>query len=178
MFGILCTIVIGMTLRRILPADSLMVMGRDAFVVFNIYGHVFSLIAAGSTVIRRRDRIILIQAATILWGIFAAENLASEMVLFLVFASLMTLGVLTGRKRLACWSKTLRVLLTAAMTAISCGVGGLVYHGLHNVFAPSEYAFTGSPGIVLVWGFALGFAVGLGIALGTEVVEWMMRKAE
>ena len=175
-FGILCTIGVGLILRRLLPLGNLLNIGREAFIIFNIYGYAFSLIAAASTVIRRRDRIILILAATVMWGIFVAEEMALEMVRFILFASLITVGVRIGR-RITAKSVAGRVLLRAGICALICGIGGLAYHGFGSLFGVPEYCLMGGLSTALSWGLALGFAVGLGISLGSEVVEWMAKRA-
>jgi hypothetical protein len=175
-FGILCTIGVGLTLRRIPPLGNFLSIGREAFIIFNIYGHAFSLIAAASTVIRRRDRIILILAATVMWGIFVAEEMALEMVRFILFASLMTVGVRAGR-RIIPKSVAGRVLLRAGLCALICGIGGLAYDGLGSLFGVPEFCLIGGLATALSWGLALGLAVGLGISLGSEVLEWMAKRA-
>jgi len=164
-------------LRHLLPLGKVLVISREAFVIFNIYGHAFSLIAAASTVIRRRDTTILILAATILWGIFVAGELAMEMVRFLTFSSLITIGVRIGLGRMAGRPGVGRVLSTSLLTGTICGIGGLVYQVAGNLLNSVDYGLMGSAGVALCWGFALGFAVALGISLGSEVVEWMMKKA-
>ncbi len=154
-----------------------LVISREAFVIFNIYGHAFSLIAAASTVIRRRDTTILILAATIMWGILVAREMAMEMVRFLVFSTLITIGIRIGLLGMAGRRGAGRVLLTSLVTGALCGAGGVAYHGVGILLRSADYGLMGSTGIALFWGFALGFAVALGISLGTEVVEWMTRRA-
>jgi hypothetical protein len=161
----------------VLPFGNRLIISREAFVIFNIYGHAFSLIAAASTVIRRRDTTILILAATIMWGIFLAEEMAMEMVRFLAFSTLITIGIRIGLRRMAERPGPGRVLLTSVLAGLLCGIGGLVYHGVGSLLNSADYGLMGSAGVALFWGFVLGFAVALGISLGFEVVEWMMRKA-
>jgi len=175
--GILTTIGIGLVLRYLLPVGNRLIISREAFVIFNIYGHAFALIAAASTVIRRRDTTILILAATIMWGIFVAEEMAMEMVRFLAFSTLVTIGIRIGLMRRAEHPGLRRVLLTSVLTGAFCGLGGLVYHAVGSLLGSADYGLMGSLGVALFWGFALGFAVALGISLGSEVVEWMTRRA-
>lgn len=164
-------------MRRGMPAGRLLNTGPEAFVIFNIYGHAFSLIAAAATVIRRRDRIILILAATVMWGIFVAKEMALEMVRFVLFASLTTVGVRLG-VRLTPASTVGRVMVRAAVCGVLCGIGGLAYQGFGTLFGAPEYGLMGDAATALVWGLALGLAVGLGIAIGSEVVGWMAKKAK
>jgi hypothetical protein len=173
----LTTVGTGLALRHLLPRANLLVITREAFVVFNIYGHAFSLIAAASTVIRRRDTTILILAATIMWGIFVAREMAMEMVRFLVFSSLIAVGIRMGLVRMAERPGSRRVVLTSLLTGVLCGAGGLAYHWAGRTLNPAGYGLMGNTAVALCWGFALGLAVALGISLGSEVVEWMMRRA-
>ncbi len=177
MCGIVTTIGVGLLLRHLLPVGNRLIISREAFVIFNIYGHAFSLIAAASTVIRRRDTTILILAATIMWGIFVAEELAVGMVRFLAFSTLITIGIRIGLRRMVECPGPGRVLLTSLLTGALCGIGALVYHGVGTLLDFANYGLMGTAGVAFCWGFALGFAVALGISLGHEVVEWMMRKA-
>jgi hypothetical protein len=165
-------------LRYLLPLGNRLIISREAFVIFNIYGHAFALIAAASTVIRRRDTTILILAATILWGIFVAEEMAMEMVRFLAFSCLIAVGIRIGLMRMAGCPGSRRVVLASLLTGGLCGIGGLVYHVAGNLLGSAGYGLMGSSGVAICWGFALGFAVALGISLGTEVVEWMTRRAQ
>ena len=53
-----------------------------------------------------------------------------------------------------------------------------LFHQFHRQFVVlAGLEQVGSTGVALYWGFALGFAVALGISIGSEVVEWMVRKA-
>jgi hypothetical protein len=163
-------------LRYLPPVGKRLILSREAFVIFNIYGHAFALIAAASTVIRRRDTTILILAATIMWGIFLAKELAMEMVRFLAFSALIIVGIRIGLVRRAGRPGLRRVLLTSLLTGALCGAGGLVYHAVARLVGSADYGLMGSFGVALCWGFALGFAVSLGVSIGNEVVEWMMRR--
>lgn len=146
--------------------------------LFNIYGDALSLIAAASTVMRRRDTTILILAATIMWGIFLAKEMATEMVRFLAFSALITIGIRIGLRRLAVRPGAARVVLTSLLTGVLCGMGGLIYHEVSSLARATDYGLMRTTGVALCWSFALGLAVALGISIGTEVVEWMMRKAQ
>jgi hypothetical protein len=169
---------VGLVLRHLLPVGNRLIISREAFVLFNIYGFAFSLIAAASTVMRRRDTTILILAATIMWGIFVAREMAMEMVRFLAFSALITVGVRIALRSLAYRPGVRRVVLTSVLTGGLCGIGGFAYHLTGTLLRAAEYGLMSSSGVALFWSFALGFAVGLGISIGSEVVEWMMRKVQ
>jgi hypothetical protein len=176
-FGVLSTIGVGILLRRVIPVTPLLVTDQEAFVVFNIYGLAFSLIASASIVIRRRDAIITILAATLMWGIFVAGGRASEMVRFILFAALITIGVLTGRWLTLNSSKGARIVLSAVLASAFCGVGGLLYYGAGGLMGAFDTAVQGGIGVGLSWGLSLGFAVGVGISAGSEVIDWIAGKA-
>jgi hypothetical protein len=74
-------------LRRVLPFGRLVIAGERTFVLFIIYGLAFSLISSASTVIRRKDAVILVLAATIIWGIFLEAHLAVSMMRCLALAT-------------------------------------------------------------------------------------------
>jgi hypothetical protein len=176
-FGVLSTVGIGLLLRRIPALGRLVLAGEDAFVTFNIYGLAFSLIASASTVIRRRDTTILILAATVMWGIFVAEGLASEMIRFVMFASLITLGVRMGLGRVVDASRGARVGPSTVMGGMLSALGGLVYYWAGPLLGAPDSAVAGGIAVGLLWGLSLGVAVSVGVSSVNEVVDWMARKA-
>ena len=164
-------------MRHVAPLRRLVIAGEASFVVFTIYGLAFSLMSSASTVIRRRDTIILILAATIIWGIFVEEQVALGMIRYLFFAVLIVVGVLVSRRGSAGSSGAKRILLGGIVPAVLCGVGGFIYLGLVDWLARSG-ADTGRAMLGgLSWGLSLGLAVGLGVSIGNEVVECLVRKA-
>jgi hypothetical protein len=174
-FGALSTVGIGLLLRRT-PLGESIVVDHAAFVVFNIYGLAFSLISSAGTVIRRRDTVILILAATIMWGIFLAQHLALEMIRFLIFASLITVGVLAGKAIAAGRSGAVRIAVSAVLSGVLCGIGGLLYHGLSLLPGPAPSGSAAGPVASVCWGLSLGVAVGLGVSIGNEVAGWVVSK--
>lgn len=175
-FGVLSTIAVGLLLRRIPALGRLVLAGEDAFVTFNIYGLAFSLMASASTVIRRRDTTILILAATIIWGIFVAKGLASEMIRFILFAALITIGIRMGIGRTVKASRGARIGLSTVMGGIFCAVGGLVYYWVGGLLGAPESSVAGGIAVGLLWGLSLGIAVSVGVASGNEVLDWIARK--
>jgi hypothetical protein len=175
-FGVLSTIGIGLVLRHIPALSRLVLAGEDAFVTFNIYGLAFSLIASASIVMRRRDTTILILAATILWGIFMAKGLASEMIRFVIFAALITIGVRVGRAAMVDGARAARIGLSTFVAGVLCALGGLVYYWAGRLVAAPESAVAGGIAVGLLWGLSLGAAVAVGVTLGNEVLDWMASK--
>lgn len=175
-FGVLSTIAVGLLLRRIPALGRLVLAGEDAFVTFNIYGLAFSLMASASIAIRRRDTTILILAATIIWGIFVAKGLASEMIRFILFAALITIGIRMGIGRTVKASRGARIGLSTVMGGIFCAVGGLVYYWAGGLLGAPESSVAGGIAVGLLWGLSLGIAVTVGVASGNEVLDWIARK--
>jgi hypothetical protein len=173
---VLSTVGIGLLLRRIPFLGRLVLAGEDAFVTFNIYGLAFSLIASASTVIRRRDTTILILAATVIWGIFVARGLASEMIRFVLFATLITIAVRIGIGRGRTAPGGTQVGLSTLMGGILCALGGLAYYGLGGVLGAPATSVAGGVSVGLLWGLSLGVAVSVGVSLGSEVVDWVAAK--
>jgi hypothetical protein len=176
-FGVLSTIGIGLVLHRIPALSRLVLRGQDAFVIFNIYGLAFSLIASASTVMRRRDTTILILAATVMWGIFMAKGMSSEMIRFLLFASLITIGLRIGRGRAAMASKMAGIGLSTLLGGAMAGIGGLAYYGAGGLRGAPDAATAGGVAVGLLWGLSLGVAVNLGVASGSEVMDCIAGKA-
>jgi hypothetical protein len=69
------------------------IAGEGAFVFFIIYGLAFSLISSASTVIRKKDAVILILAATVIWGIFLEGHLAVSMIRCLALATCIVFAI-------------------------------------------------------------------------------------
>jgi len=176
-FGVLSTIGIGLVLRRIPVLSRVVLVGEDAFVTFNIYGLAFSLVVSASTVMRRRDTTILILAATVMWGIFVAGGMSSEMIRFILFASLINVGVRMGIGRAVGARRGTQVGLSTVLGGAFCAMGGLVYYGAGRLLGAPDSAIAGGVAVGLLWGLSLGVAVSLGVSAGNEVVEWIARKA-
>jgi hypothetical protein len=176
-FGVLSTIAVGLVLRRISALNRLVLAGEDAFVTFNIYGLAFALIASASTAIRRRDTTILILAATVIWGIFVAEGLASEMIRFVMFATLITFGVRMGLGWTGSASGGTRIGLSTLLGGTFCALGGLVYYWAGALLGAPDRAVAGGTAVGLLWGLSLGVAVSVGVSSGSEVVDWIALKA-
>ncbi len=169
---------VGLVIRHVLPLRNLVITGEEAFVVFTTYGLAFSLIASASTVIRRRDTIILILAATVIWGVFVESNKNLGMVRYITFAALITVGVAVGRRLSGYHAAAARVAMTAAAPAVLCGAGGLLYYGLLGAFRPAVIDLGRGWAFGLSWGLSLGLAVGFGVATGCEIVECIVRRAD
>ena len=178
MVGVLSTIGVGLFLRRIPALCSLVLAGEGAFVTFNIYGLAFSLIASASTVMRRRDTTILILAATVIWGIFVAEGLASEMIRFILFASLITIGIRIGTSRPEGVRGGCRIGYATLLGGALCAAGGMVYYAAGNLLGATSAAVAGGVAVGFLWGLSLGAAVSIGVCSGAEVVDWIARKAK
>ena len=179
MCGVLSTVVISYLLRHVAFLRRLDIAGEAHFVGFVVYGLAISLIAAAAKVMRKRDTIILILSATILWVIFVEVRQVLAMVRFLVFASLVTVAVLAADRAWARSRGWLRVIGGALLPAGLCCVAGVVYYGLAGRFGPSAAATSLSKEMVIgiTWGISLGLAVGLGLALGSEVLGWLTNKS-
>jgi hypothetical protein len=160
-------------LRRIPALSRLVLAGEDAFVTFNIYGLAFSLVASASTVMRRRDTTILILAATIIWGVFVAQGLASEMIRFILFAALITFGVRLGMGEALGVSRGARVGLSTIVGGVLCALGGLVYYWAGGIVGAPDRAIAGGIAVGVLWGLSLGVAVSVGVSLGREVLDWI-----
>jgi len=153
------------------------VVGAEAhFVFFVVYGLAISLIAAASKMIRKRDTVILILAATIAWVIFVETRQLLGMIRFLVFASLATLGVLASDRVLSATKPWRRVAFGALLPAGLCCAAGLAYYGLVARFSQSATGPARELAVGGAWGFSLGLAVGLGLALGSEALRWMNKE--
>ena len=80
-------------LRRVLPFGGRVIAGEGTFVIFIIYGLAFSLISSASTVIRKKDAVILVLAATIIWGVFLEAHLAVSMIRCLALATCVVFAI-------------------------------------------------------------------------------------
>jgi hypothetical protein len=168
---------VGLLLRRIPALGRLVLAGEDAFVTFNIYGLAFSLVASASTVIRRRDTAILILAATVMWGIFMAKGLASEMIRFILFATLITVGVRMGIGRGSQASRGTQAGFSTIAGGILCAIGGLLYYWMGGILGAPQSAVAGGIAVGLLWGLSLGVAVCVGVSAGNEVIDWLVKRA-
>jgi hypothetical protein len=177
-FGVLSTVGIGLLVRRIPMLSRLVLAGEDAFVTFNVYGLAFSLVASASTVMRRRDTAILILAATVIWGIFVARGLASEMIRFILFASLITIGVRMGISPNGRSSGGALVGRSTIIGGSFCAAGGMGYYWVGGLLGAPDSAVAGGVLVGLLWGFSLGVAVSLGVSFGNGVVNWITPKVK
>jgi len=160
-------------LRHLLPVRSLTIAEEQAFVIFVTYGLAYSLLSAAATVVRRRDAVILILAATIIWGVFV-EGERTGMVRFLVFATLVTVGILSSLRFTRSARSSLRIMSGSLAPAILAGLGGLLVYGF-ALGAGVPESLCGSVVGGFIWGFALGIAVGAGVTTGVEVLRWRSR---
>jgi hypothetical protein len=175
--GVLSTVGISYLVRRVPVFRHLVVAGETHFVFFVIYGLAISLIASASKVMRKRDTVILLLAATIIWVTFVEARQLLGMIRFLVFASLITLGVLLSDRAWLGSRGLLRVLAGALLPAVLCCAAGFIYYGLVAYFGHAQMTFSRELAVGSSWGFSLGLAVGLGLAMGGEVLRWMSRES-
>jgi hypothetical protein len=171
--GALSTIGVSYLLRRVPFLKHVVVGAETRFVFFVVYGLAISLIAAASRMIRKRDTVILILAATIAWVIFVETRQLLGMIRFLVFASLATLGVLAGERAWAGAKPWRRIAFGALLPAGLCCAAGLAYYGLVARFTYAAMGPARELAVGGAWGFSLGLAVGLGLAIGSEALRWM-----
>ncbi len=144
--------------------------------MFVTYGLAYSLIASAATAVRRRDAMIVILASTVFWGIFV-ESERGSMARFLIFATLITIGILSALWMTRRNRASLRIVAGAALPALLCGFGGFIIYGF-AIGANIPDSLYGSLSSGFTWGFSLGIAVGLGVTLGVEVLRWRMRLEE
>jgi hypothetical protein len=175
--GTLATIGISYLLRKVPSLKHLVVTAEAHFVFFVVYGLAISLVAAASTVLRKRDTVILILAATITWVIFVETRQLLGMIRFLVFSSLVTTGVLASGRAWLGSRPWRRVVFGALLPAGMCCAAGLVYYGLVARFGHTAMTQPRDLVIGAAWGFSLGLAVGLGLAIGSEVLRWMNKES-
>jgi hypothetical protein len=173
--GVLSTVAVSYAVRRVPVFRHAAVAGEAHFVFFVVYGLAISLVAAASTVIRRRDTVIVILAATIAWVVFVEARQLLGMLRFLVFASLATAGVLAGGRAAPGSKPWHRIARGAALPGGLCCAAGLAYYGLVAYFGHAQAAAARELLVGGVWGLSLGLAVGLGLALGREALRWMSR---
>jgi hypothetical protein len=164
-------------LVRRVPFFMHAVIAEEArFVYFVTYGLALSLIASTSMVIRKRDTVIIILAATIIWVIFVETRELLGMIRFLLFASMTTLGVSLADGTGGASRPGLRILGRAILPGVLCGAAGLAYYGLVARLGPVPGDVHRELAVGCAWGFSLGLAVGLGISVGSELVRWMSRE--
>jgi hypothetical protein len=174
--GALSTVLVSYLVRRVPFFMHAVIAEGTRFVFFVTYGLALSLIASTSTVIRKRDTVIIILAATITWVVFVETRQLLGMIRFLLFASVTTLGVSLADSVRGPSRTGLRILGRAILPGVLCCVAGLAYYGLVARFGPvpgnvhRELVAGGA------WGFFLGFAVGLGISVGSGLMRWMSRE--
>lgn len=163
-------------MRHVPPLKRVVVAAEVHFVHFVVYGFAISLIAAASKLIRKRDTVILILAATIAWVVFVETRQLLGMTRFLVFASLATAGVLASDRAAPAARLWQRVAAGALLPAGLCCGGGLVYYGLVGRFGHTASSLGRELVVGGTWGLLLGFAVGLGLALGSEALRWTSKE--
>ena len=173
--GALSTIGISYAARQLPLLKQGVVAGEAHFVFFVVYGLAISLVAAASTVMRRRDTVIVILAATIAWVVFVESRQLLGMLRFLVFSALTTVGVGAAGRTASGKRAWIRIARGAAFPAGLCCAAGLVYYGLASRFGAAPSSASRDLVVGSVWGLCLGLAVGLGLALGREALRWMSR---
>jgi hypothetical protein len=178
--GVLSTAGVSYLLRHVPALKSMAVSGEPHFVGLVIYGLAVSLVVSAALVMRARDTIILILAATIVWVVFVEVEQVFGMVRFLVFASVATSAVLYAVRSFARARRSVRVLVGSLIPALACSLAGLAYYGLAAGAGtgPADGAAGASRDLPagLVWGFSLGVAVGLGLSVGREILKWMSKE--
>jgi hypothetical protein len=102
-------------------------VGQGSFVLFIIYGLAFSLISSASTVIHKKDVIILVLAATIIWGIYFEVHLAISMIRCLGFATCVVFAIrwlpvprVSSAFRAIAWKD---VIIAILAVSIAWGIG-------------------------------------------------------
>jgi hypothetical protein len=174
--AVLSTIGIAYLLRRV-PGMKHMVVSREAdFVGFVAYGLAISLIASAARVIRRRDTVILLLAATIIWVVFVEVRQISGMFRFLVLASAVTLGVLRAGSLTASAPRSVRAVWGILLPGVLCGAAGTVYCALAALSGRMPGELPDLLATAATSGLALGVAVGLGLWAGGELLRWMSRE--
>jgi hypothetical protein len=174
--GALSTVLVSYLVRRVPFFMHAVITEEARFVSFVTYGLALSLIASTSIVIRKRDTVIIILAATIMWVIFVETRQLLGMIRFLLFASMTTLGVSWADSAWGTPRSGSRILGRAILPGVLCCVAGLAYYGLAARFGPVPGDVRRELAVGSAWGFSLGLAVGLGISVGSEFVRWMSRE--
>lgn len=152
-------------------------MSREAdFVGFVTYGLAISLVASAARVIRRRDTVILLLAATIVWVVFVEVRQLSGMFRFLVLASAITLGVLRADSLTAGKPRSVRAVWGILLPGVLCGAAGTVYYALAALAGRMPGELPDLLAAAATSGLVLGLAVGLGIWAGGELLRWMSRE--
>jgi hypothetical protein len=173
--GVLSTIGIAYLLLRF-PGIKHAVVTRDADLVgFVTYGLAISLIASAARVIRRRDTVIVILAATIIWVVFVEVGQISGMLRFLVSAAAITLGVLAAYGLAAGRPRWARAVWGILLPGVLCGAAGTLYCALAALAGRMPGALPDLLAAAATSGLALGLAVGLGLWAGGELLLWMNR---
>jgi hypothetical protein len=157
-------------LRRVLPFGSRVIAGEGAFVFFIVYGLAFSLISSASTVIRTRDAVILILAATIMWGIFLEGHLAVNMIRCLAVATCIVFAVrwlpvrrISSGFRAIAWRDVITAVLAVS---IAWGVITARINALGMVRFIT-FASLVTVGLLIGRGLSSGSAAGWRVCLGT-----------
>jgi hypothetical protein len=122
---------------------------------------------------RGRDTVILILAATIIWGVFVETGGRVRMIRFLLFASGVTYMLRLADRVWAGAATGRRMFGGIASPALVCLLIGLVYFAITARFRGNVLPHSLLTGAT--WGFSLGLAVGLGLSIGGELLKWMSR---
>lgn len=172
----LSTVAVSYLIRHVPALKVLPMAGEAHFVGFVIYGLAISLIASAARVIRRRDTVILLLAATIIWVVFVEVRQISGMFRFLAFASAVTVGVLLGDRLGAGSPRWLRAVGGIFLPGVLCSAAGAAAYGLAALADRVPGRLPGLLAVGVTSGFALGLAVGLGLWAGGELLRWMSRE--
>ncbi|MFH1311776.1 MAG: hypothetical protein ABIJ00_00980 [Candidatus Eisenbacteria bacterium] len=169
-FGILFTVGIGLMLRRVLPFGSRVIASEGAFVFFIIYGLAFSLLSSATTVIRTRDAVILIFAATIIWGVFLEGDLAVGMIRCLALATCIVFAIrwlpvrrVSSGFRTIAWRDVIAAVLAVSIVwgVVTARIGAL---GMVRFIT---FATLVTLGLLIGRGLSSGSAAGWRVCLGT-----------
>jgi len=173
---VLSTVGVSYLIRHAPALRALAIAGEGYFVGFVTYGLAVSLIASAARVIRRRDTVILLLAATIAWVVFVEVGQIAGMLRFLVYASAVTVGVRRGGRLADGRSPWVRAASGVLTPAAACGVAGTAYYGLAALSGRMPGATPDLLAVGATSGIALGLAVGPGLWAGGELLRWMNRE--
>jgi hypothetical protein len=159
-------------LRRIPSLGRYVMAGEGTFVLFIIYGLAFSLISSAATVIRKKDAVILVLAAGIIWGVFLEAHLAVSMIRCLAVATCVVFAIrwLPVRRiskgfRAIAWRDVITAVLAVGV-AWGVVTAGMEVLGMVRFIA---FAALVTVGLLIGRGVTSGPAWGRRVILGTVV---------